>query len=131
MTEMQTDCAQHISMLEQQVADLIEDSLEAQQLKVKLRDKTIDMLLRMQFQIDKLHEAIDEMNETIDEIKETNRIQEEIISKKDNTILILRGLLHDILKKNNKDAERVDEILDKDLEEYEDEVIEAFELLTE
>jgi hypothetical protein len=66
------------------------------------------------------------LNNEVDELKETNIIQKKIISTKDDTTSRLRGLLHEIMLKDNKDVDYISDLFDKDLDDYEDEIIAAY-----
>jgi hypothetical protein len=74
---------------------------------------------------------LDEMDDEAIQLNETKLNLQREISFKDDTIMRLRIIIFEMLVKQKKDADSIDEIFDKDFGKYEDKVIEALELDTE
>jgi hypothetical protein len=100
-----------------------------EEMREKLRVMNIleKEIIRNETEIDRLHKVILTMDEEADELKESDSIKDKIIANKDEIILNLRGIIHEILLKDNKDADYLSDLFEKDVEEYEDEILAAYE----
>jgi hypothetical protein len=106
------------------------DEALIEEMRDKLRITNIfeKELIKNEDEINRLNKIILKMDDEADELKETIDSKQSEILAQNETIFRLRGLLYEILKKNNKDADYIDEIFDKDFDEYEDEIIAAYDL---
>jgi hypothetical protein len=112
---------------EKEALELMEYRVDEERDKLRVMNILEEEIDRKESEIDRLHGVILTMDDEADDLKELNTTKDNIIANKDEIIMNLRGIIHEILLKDNKDAEYLSDLFDKDIEAYEDEILAAYE----
>jgi hypothetical protein len=122
------DLKKIIANREQEILDLNTELLNEVRDKVRITKNFDKETIKKETEIDRLHLVISSMGDEAEKLRKSNIVKANIIATKEEIILRLRGLLYEILSKDNKDADYIDDIFDNNFDEYEDEIIDAYDL---